>query len=337
VRLVCALLGAAAALVLPAVAWAAFDRPCDPGNGRSVAIFYYAWYGTPTHDGRWQHWDQRGSEPPRDLGANFYPARGPYSSDDAAVVAAQMREIAAAGVDTVIVSWWGRGSEEDARLPLVTAAARRERLRVAVHLEPYGGRTAATVAGDLVYLRTLHVRDVYVYDSTAIPDADWAEVNAVAGDMRLFANTRMPGRARAGGFAGLYTYDVLLYDPDLFPRLCTQARKLDLVCAPSVGPGYDARNATSDTRVEPRRDGRRYDSMWSGATRANADIVTITSYNEWHEGTQIEPARPAGERYGSYDGAWGLTGRPARSAYLDRTAYWSARFRGGVGGTIIQT
>ena len=30
--------------------------------------------------------------------------------------------------------------------------------------------------------------------------------------------------------------------------------------------------------------------MWKAAIRAGADRVTITSYNEWHEGTQIEPA-----------------------------------------------
>jgi glycosyl hydrolase family 99 len=328
---------AAAALLVPTLALAAFGVPCDPGNGRSVAIFYYAWYGTPDRDGGWQHWNQQGAEPPLDLGSSYYPARGAYSSDDASIVAAQMREIAGAGVDTVIVSWWGRGSEEDARLPLVLAAARREKLRVAAHLEPYDGRSAATVTADLTYLRELGIRDVYVYDSSAISDEDWAGVNAAATGMRLFANTRLAGKAMIGGFAGLYTYDVLLYDPDLFPRMCAHARRMRLICAPSVGPGYDARHATSDRRVRPRRDGRRYDSMWNGAVRANADVVTITSYNEWHEGTQIEPAKRAGARYASYDGAWGRTGRAASSAYLERTAYWSGRFRGGVGGTISQT
>ena len=59
--------------------------------------------------------------------------------------------------------------------------------------------------------------------------------------------------------------------------------------------------------------------MWRSAIRARADIVTITSYNEWHEGTQIEPSVEAGVRYMSYDGAWGLSGKPAERAYIDRT------------------
>ena len=51
--------------------------------------------------------------------------------------------------------------------------------------------------------------------------------------------------------------------------------------------------------------------------RAAADIVTITSYNEWHEGTQIEPAQAVGAPYASYDGAYGLT-RPGGRAGLPR-------------------
>ena len=77
--------------------------------------------------------------------------------------------------------------------------------------------------------------------------------------------------------------------------------------------------------MRSRADGATYDGMWRSAVRAAADVVTITSYNEWHEGTQIEPARAVGPPYASYDGAYGLVGRAAQRAYLDRTAVWVAR------------
>jgi hypothetical protein len=83
--------------------------------------------------------------------------------------------------------------------------------------------------------------------------------------------------------------------------------------------------------------------MWKAAIQAGADRVTITSYNEWHEGTQIEPAivptqrhlatarapqtSPVTQAYSSYDGAYGLHGKKASYAYLDRTAYWTATYR----------
>jgi hypothetical protein len=78
--------------------------------------------------------------------------------------------------------------------------------------------------------------------------------------------------------------------------------------------------------MKPRRRGKTYDAMWRSALRAGADEVTVTSYNEWNEGTQIEPASsdPPMLGYLSYDGAYGLHGTAASLAYLTRTACWVA-------------
>lgn len=64
----------------------------------NVHIFYYAWYRSQSYDGFWKHWnhdylpnwkknDKRvfpdGShQPPADIGANYYPSLGCYSSMD---------------------------------------------------------------------------------------------------------------------------------------------------------------------------------------------------------------------------------------------------------------
>jgi hypothetical protein len=295
-----------------------------------TAVFYYPWYGTPERDGVYVHWQQRGFRPPASIASAFYPARGPYSSDDPGVLRAHMVQIAAAGIDQVVVSWWGPGSLEDARLPVVVAAAQERGLDVAAHVEPYGGRTPASVEEDVVRFRALGIRDVYVYGAQDASSEEWAALNQRLGDdVRTFVQTPYAGYAAAGGFDGLYTYDVLVYHGGTLRRICDQARRRGLLCAPSVGPGYDARRAVGDPRVKPRRHGATYDSMWASALAAGADLVTITSFNEWHEGTQIEPARahvgPRGGRYDGYDGAWGLRGRAAESAYLLRTAYWAER------------
>src|SRR4029079_12293895 len=81
--------------------------------------------------------------------------------------------------------------------------------------------------------------------------------------------------------------------------------------------------------VKPRRRGQTYDSMWRAALLGGADNVTITSLNERHERTQLEPAVPvrhARYRYLSYDGAWGMYGAAAEDAYLLRTRYWADVF-----------
>src|SRR3954453_21153109 len=90
----------------------------------------------------------------------------------------------------------------------------------------------------------------------------------------------------------------------------------------SGGPGWAGRRAGEAPVGRGRHDSLTYDALWSSALQAKPDLVTITSYNEGGEGSQIEPAsRRTG--YSSYDGAWGMTGVAAQFAYLTRTAYWA--------------
>lgn len=291
-----------------------------------AAIFYYPWYSTPARDGRWAHWYVEAAEGAPLLSTRYYPHRGLYSSSSARIVTAHMREIASAGIDTVVVSWWGWDSPEDVRLPLVLLAAQRHGLDVAIHLEPYPGRTPAKAVEDMRGLQEKGITDVYVYDADRDPAGAWAEALSGLDGVRVFGHTHLVGRAKAAGFDGFYTYDVATWTGSTFARICGQAHRAGLFCAPSVGPGYDARLATQDRLVRPRLHGATYDRMWRAAIRARPDLVTITSYNEWQEGTQIEPAR-AQVGKATYEGAWGKWGYAARNAYLDATARWIARYR----------
>jgi glycoprotein endo-alpha-1,2-mannosidase len=325
-----AVLGAVGGLL--ALPSAGLGRTVAPDAPQIVSAFYYPWYSTPAFDGTYGHWAQHGHDPPDDIASSYYPARGLYSSSDPAVLAAQMAEIRAAGINQIAVSWWGRGSPEDRRLPAVAAAARAEDIDVAVQLEPYQGRTVAGTVADVAYLETLGIRTFYVYQAFDLPIAQWAAAHDAlhAGGATLLAQTGLVGQAVAARFDGVYTYDIVTYSGDMFGRYCAEAHAHGLICAPSVGPGFDARRGSGVPRIKPRRAGATYDDMWTAAIAARADEVTITSYNEWHEGTQIEPAAGGWHgryRYLSYDGAWGLEGAAAETAYLDRTSYWAGVFR----------
>jgi glycoprotein endo-alpha-1,2-mannosidase len=320
-----AFVGAAVLAATLALASAAGPGAQGVPVSRDAAIFYYPWYSTPVRDGRWAHWYvERDGETL--LSTPYYPTRGLYSSSNAKVVAAQMREIRASGVGTIVASWWGTGSPEADRLPLVTETARRFGLEVAIHLEPYAGRTPASAAADILALNAAGYVDFYVYDADRDAAADWADALMGLEGVRVFGHTTLVGRAKAAGFDGLYTYDVVTWNGALFRRLCSQAHIAGLLCAPSVGPGYDARLATRHDVVRPRLRGATYDRMWKTALRAKADLVTITSYNEWQEGTQIEPAQSQVGKPG-YEGAWGRRGLAAQRAYLDATSRWTEQMR----------
>ncbi|MSY60596.1 MAG: alpha-mannosidase [Actinobacteria bacterium] len=307
----------------------------SPGAvSRVASIFYYPWYGVPSVEGAWVHWGQNGHQPPDDIAAGYYPSRGPYSSSSADVVQNQLDQIRDAGIDEVSASWWGKGSPEDQRIPLIVSAATRDSVAVAVHIEPYPGRSVSSVVADIAYLRGYGIHTFYIYRAFDFAPADWAPAldTLHRQGVTVFAQTGLPGLAAAGHFDGIYTYDIVTYTGAVLARYCSEAHALRLVCAPSVGPGYEALRGAGDAKVKLRNQGKTYDSMWQAAIAAGADRITITSYNEWGEGTQIEPAAPGftagGTAYGSYDGSYGMRGAASAFAYLVRTSYWTSVYHG---------
>ena len=317
------ILGIVLALCLPASAQA----------GVRVSAFFYPWYGTVAHDGAYRHWSQHGHDPPNDIASSYYPARGLYSSTDQLVMGQQMDEIRSAGIDEIVVSWWGQGSPEDQALPAVIVAARADGISVAVHLEPYGGRTVSSTVADIAYLRNYGITSFYVYRPFDLPVSDWAAAKTAlhAGGVRLLAQTAMVGDAAKAGFDGVYTYDIVTYGGNMFHRFCAQAHAQHLVCAPSVGPGYDAQRGSDDPRVKPRRNGATYDAMWHAAIARGADEVDDHVVQRVARGNADRAGRtgspPRGLSLSVLRGAWGLHGAAAENAYLDRTRYWSDVFR----------
>ena len=347
-----------AALLLAAHARAGRGEGGSGGNGVGVVAFYYLWYGTPGTDGKYQHWDHEvlphwtkaenerhrhigeRHKPPDDIHAPFYPARGLYSSADPDVLDAQMAEAADAGIQTLALSWWGprwregaadsQGVNTDERLDAVFDAANRHGMRVAIHAEPYPGRTAASFAEDMRYLASSKDRAllnhsamakvdgqplIFVYDSYHIAVADWAQVLAPSnGALRgteadvfaigLWLEPQHGKDLARGGFDGAYTYfaneatgfgGVLRH----WSAMAREAQHNGLAFVPCVSPGYD------DTGIRPwnarasvpRNDGATYNRTWDVALAAFRDAggvglggIGITSWNEWGEGTQIEAA-----------------------------------------------
>jgi glycoprotein endo-alpha-1,2-mannosidase len=311
-------------------------------------IFYYPWYGSPQFYGQWRHWPQGSLTPPDDISSNYYPVLGPYDSGDLhGAVARHMRWLRQAGTGVLVSSWWGQGSYEDQQAQVVLDAAAEEGLQVAWHIEPYGGRDAASVVADIRYLtqkygahRAFH-RDperggrtaYYIFNS--LLTVDWTALHEVDDQALVMAQTW--DLTRIGDFGGAYTYDAIATHnkPD-WTEVAAFCAERGMVWAPSLGPGYlDDRAVPGNTSPTlDRADGRTYDEEWayalsSGNGDAPPDWVSITSFNEWHEGSQIEPATahtPGTLDYLDYEGAYGRRGGRAETAYLDRTAQWVARF-----------
>ncbi|SHE94310.1 Glycosyl hydrolase family 99 [Ferrithrix thermotolerans DSM 19514] len=318
-----------------------------PGPGlssnRTVAAFYYPWWGTPPTVVTWEHWNQNNHNPAvGDIASNFYPLGGPYSQAIQATVDSQMALMNQAGINELISSWWGQGSIEDQRLSLVVPSARAHGIDVAILIDGYAGRTISSITSDIAYLRAKWgITDFFFWDPTEYSASAWQSLTSTLSGVRLFA-TGDPGQmmtgqfeqwARSAGFQGIFTYDVYDEQPSDFAPTCYEAHLYGLMCSPSVGPGFIDQRANNDTRYRSRQNGANYDAMWQGALASNADFITITSFNEWHEGTQIEPAQAMcipTYCYHDYNGAYGLTGTAASYAYINRTAFWSKMYMNGI-------
>jgi len=337
---------------------------------KQLHAFYYPWYGTPELDGEYVHWRHDVLAPGLtktypggdDIGANFYPEDGCYSSGDPEALSRQMKQLRQAQVGVICVSWLGPESFEAKVLPAIMDAAAEHGIKVNFHLEPAVQKSIHTIAGAIVDLtdqygdhpafyrspETDQRGMFYVYDSYLTPSSEWARLLTPDGDISiretpydadvigLILNENDTEFIEASGMDGGYAYfivDGFSYGSTTanWPGLVTWAREKDLMFIPSVGPGY------SDLRIRPwnepnqreREEGQYFGCMFSKAIEADPDIIAITSFNEWHEGTQIEPAMPFavdGFKYKDY--------QPLKpDGYLNLTARWMNNwtdFRAGV-------
>ncbi|MEV6173863.1 ThuA domain-containing protein [Streptomyces sp. NPDC051954] len=326
--------------------------PSEVTPSQDVHLFYYPWYGSPTVNGSWRHWQQGNRTPPDDIGADLYPALGPYDSGDfAGAVAQHMKWVAQSGAGVIVYSWWGQGSYEDRLVRGVLDAAQKEGVKVAWHLEPYSGRTASSTVADIQYINNTYGSHpafyrsadhggksaFYVFQSLDI--TDWAPLDQVTGSSIVLAQTT--DTTKIAHFSGLYTYDGIAgATAPGWKQAGDYARANNLIWSPSVAPGYldDRAVPGNTTPTVDRANGAAYDRQWNNALDpaigGSPTWVSVTSFNEWHEGSSIEPADstpPAGHGYLTYEGAYGKTGEAAQTAYLDRTAYWVSRFQAAQG------
>jgi glycoprotein endo-alpha-1,2-mannosidase len=317
------LLATATPLVTPSCADLAGDV------APQVLAFYYGWYGNPRVSGKWRHWQNVDPISGRVENMTDVPAYGPYDSHDQAVVDRQAEAARAAGITGFIGSWWGPDSFEDRGMPLLLAAAAKYKLSVSVYYEKIAGDDIASrvksAVGDIDYLLTRYsnhkawlraggqpVLFVYGRALLQLSPADWrgviAEVRSVnPAGVVLIAGSLDPKFVSV--FDGASTYNITgqtqrkvpaeirAWAHSAFPKRVAAAGS-GKISTVTIIPGYDDRNTgrPPPRPVTYRWGGETYRVLWQEAIAAQPDYVLITSWNEWHEGSEIEPSLEYGSR-----------------------------------------
>ncbi|XP_049846519.1 glycoprotein endo-alpha-1,2-mannosidase isoform X1 [Schistocerca gregaria] len=270
--------------------------------------------------------------PPTDISSNFYPALGCYSSRDNNIIDVHMRLLRDANIGVLVISWYPpgmsdtEGASSDSLVSVLLDIANKYDLKIALHIEPYSGRNPINLAKYLQYIATQYASHpafyhrrhrgkklpvFYIYDSYLTPSGTWKELLSSKGNLSV-RGTKLDGiflgllvdvqhryEIKKAHFDGFYTYFAssgFTYGSSWknWRSLSKFAYQNSLIFVPSVGPGY------IDTQIRPwnvanirhRRHGKYYEVAWRSAITTQPKIISITSFNEWHEGTQIEPALP---------------------------------------------
>jgi len=294
-----------------------------------VLALYYGWFGPGS--GSWKRMDANKHEYEITV---HHPAKGFYNSHDAATVDSQIDEAKAHGITGFVVSWLGKASTwHDDSLALLVERAEKKDFKIAVYWEQNrdtGQYLVQFSVDDLTYVLERYGKSkaflkvdgkpvIFVYErvESQAPLSSLIEIiqktRAKAGDFLLIGHGYRSSLAYL--FDGLHTdYSTmpldLLRDPDRdgFNQFCQSAerqftegaqmaRQRSRIVCPLIIPGFD-NTKSSPARVRAdRRDAQTYRALWEAALKTKPDWILISSWNEWAEGTEIEPSQESADYY----------------------------------------
>ncbi len=290
---------------------------------------HWQWFGKgPKHDP-----DDIRDDGRRDIGSVFYPLIGPYDSRNPSVLEYHFLSAKAVGIEGFIADWYGPGTYTDEVFARMTDTAEELGMSVAVCLEekaffpPYSDATSRVEVVDEAVRHLQHVLDVhasrpgyltldgkpvfYMFNNhqdgilgrhVLTPD-EFARIreriNRPFVFMRGYIDPDM-----ADHIDGVYAWCGSDEDRTWFHREAAKLKDAGRIrwISGVACPGFDDSGVWgwgNGPRIVDRRDGAEYRDNWNtvDAWRSSIDIVQVVTWNDFQEGTTIEPAVEYGFTY----------------------------------------
>lgn len=311
------------------------------GQGASdklVLVHYMPWYATAPFSGHWGwHWTMNRFDPDRvdasgrrEIASHAYPLIGPYDSNDPYVLEYHVLLMKMAGVDGVIIDWYGTSGLRDYGTIHRNAAhlieyVKKAGLQFAVC---YEDRTVEYVAeersadraeavaiaaediawlermwfGDAAYVRTGNRPILPVFGPIYFQSAeDWDRIlaNALTRPL-LYALPHRVAATQADGVFGwppvyggreIAPSEWMQYLTDLYEGAVSE-RAVIGVAFPQFRDRYETSYGSIDARG-----GATFRQTLTMALDSACPIVQIATWNDFGEGTSVEPTVEDGYRY----------------------------------------
>ncbi len=299
---------------------------------------YMPWYGTKEVSGQWGwHWtmnhfnpDQLKQDGQRDAASHDYPLIGLYDSGDDHALECQVLLMKLAGLDGVIIDWYGTSAANDyavihANTRKLIPWLKKAGLRFALCYEDQAIGQMKLEAGEDVkqglldlqwaeqhwfsdesYLKQNGRPVLLVFGPQHLKRAQWDQLRAALPSKPMIFG--LPHLAKVHGMDGCYGWPPVSGGKTISPEqwhqeidaLYARGKAGEAVIA-SVFPGFEdiykqAGVHDSYGSIAPRS-GQTFTESLDMAMKSSSTLIQIATWNDYGEGTVIEPTRNHGYRY----------------------------------------